>query len=268
MTASATTSTHEIRDVSTGRVFLRTCAAEWSRLWSVKVTWLFLAAAAVIMIGIATAAGFSTAGDADSQGDAAWGIVPFLIMPAQFALLGLALMAVTADYATGGIVPTLQGTPRRGVLFEARALVAAGTATVSGVILAGAASAAGYAAGRSALTLPLDQGVDVLSTVAFVVGTGTLLAVGLGFLLRSTAGTLVTVFLLLLLLPGLLPQPGVAWLTDVADLLPGTGALFLLTGEPESRGLTESSSMVTMAVWAAAALALGWLRLSRDDANG
>ncbi len=254
--------------VSAGVLFARTCAAEWARLWTVKATWWFLAAAAVVMIGIAIAAGVSAAGQPDPpEGDAAWGVAPNVLLPAQFALLALALMAVTSDYATGGIVPALQWTPRRGVLFLARALVAAGTATGVGVLLALTSSLAGYVAAGPLLELPVDEGVDVLSTVAFVLAAETLLAVGLGFLLRSTAGALVSVFLLLLVLPGLLPQLGYDWLTDLADRLPGTCGLFLLTGEPTSRGLTDTSCAIAMLVWAGAALLLGWLRLTRDDVD-
>lgn len=246
----------------------RTCAAEWSRLWTVKASWWFLAAAAAIMNGIALIAGFSAAGQPDPPaGDAAWGVAPIVLLPAQFALLALALMAVTADYATGGIVPALQWTPRRGVLFLARTLVAAGSATCLGVLFALTASLGGYAAARPLLELPLGEGLAMLVTVAGVLGGGTLLAVGLGFLLRSTAGTLISVFLLLLVLPALLPQPGYAWLTEVADALPGTAAIFLLTDEPTARGLTVATSALTLAVWAAGALLLGWLRLVRDDVN-
>lgn len=223
--------------MSTARVLARTCAAEWSRLWTVKATWWFLAVAALIMVGIATAAGVSAAGQPDPPtGDPAWGIAPVVLLPAQFALLSLALMAVTSDCATGGIVPTLQWTPRRHVLFVARTLVAAGTATAAGVLLALAASLAGWTAARPVLELPWDEGVDVLSTVAFVLAAGSLLAVGLGFLLRSTAGVLVCVF--------------------------------LLTDEPTGRGLTQTSATLTMLAWAGSARLLGWLRLVRDDANG
>lgn len=255
-------------DVSTGRLFARTCAAEWTRLWTVKATWWFLAAAAVTMVGLGAVAGFDAGGDpAAAQGDPAWLAAKFTAMPAQFALLALVLMAVTSDYATGGIVPALQWTPRRGVLFLARTIVAAGTATGVGVLLALASALTGYLAARPVLRLPLDEGVDVLATVAFVFAAGTTLAAGLGFLLRNTAGALVTVFLLILVLPMLLPQFGYDWLTDVADLLPGTNALFLLFGEPTSRGMTEASAMITMLVWAGAAVVLGWLRLMRADAN-
>ena len=260
--------THRPTDVSGPRVLARTCAAEWSRLWTVKATWWFLAAAAAMMIGIATMAGLDASSSPDPPvGDPAWGIAEIVLMPAQFALLSIALMAVTSDYATGGIVPTLQATPRRTVLFVARTLVAAGTATGLGVVVALLASLAGWTAARPLLRLPVDEGVDALGTVGFVLAAGTLLAVGLGFVLRSTAGTLVSVFLLLLVLPILLPQFGYDWLTDLADLLPGTSALFLLLEEPTSRGLTDTSSMLTMLAWAGVALVLGWARLVRDDAN-
>jgi ABC-2 type transport system permease protein len=246
-------------------VFARTCAAEWTRLWTVRSTWWLLAAAALIMVGLGAVAGFSV--QPADQGDPAWRAAGFTGMPAQFALLALALGTVASDYATGGIVPTLQWTPRRGVLFAARSLVAVGTAAALGVLLAATSSLVGYAAGRPVLSLSLDEGVDTLAKAGLVFAAGSALAVGLGFLLRSTAAALVTVLLLLLVLPGLLPQFGYRWLTDLADLLPGVGAIFLLLGEPAGRGLTDASAVLTMVAWAAAALLLGWLRLLRDDAH-
>ena len=252
------------------RVFLRTCRAEWLRLWTVKATWWFLAAGALIMIGIATLAGIDagdqSGGDAP-VGDPAWTIAEIIVLPAQFAFLALTAMAVTSDYATGGIVPTLQWTPRRSTLFLARALVAAGTATVAGVLVATTACLAAYTAASPVLELPYEEGVDAIGTVAVVLAGGTLLSVGLGLVLRSTAGVLVSVFLLMLVLPGLLPQLGYDWLTDLSDGLPGTAAIFLLTEEPTGRGSTDSSAVLTLGAWAAGALALGWLRLVRDDAN-
>ncbi|WP_328992669.1 hypothetical protein OG394_00360 [Kribbella sp. NBC_01245] len=250
----------------TARLFARTCAAEWTRLWTVKATWWFLAAAAVTMVGLGTVAGFEAGGQPSAQGDSAWVASHFTAVPAQFALLALVLTAVTSDYATGGIVPALQWTPRRTVLFLARTVVAVGAATGAGVLLAFASALAGYTAARPVLTLPWNE-VDVLATVAFVFAAGTLLAAGLGFVLRNTAGSLVVVFLLILVLPLMLPQFGYRWMTDLADLMPGTNALFLLLGEPAGRGLTNTFAVLTMLGWAGGALLLGWLRLLRDDAN-
>ena len=252
-------------DVSTGRLLVRTCAAEWTRLWTVRTTWGFLTAAAVAMIGIGALAGLDTATDPVSpQADPAWAVTSVAAMPAQFALLALALTAVTAGYATGGIVPTLQWTPRRGVLFLARTVVAVGVATTLGVLLGLGSALAAFAAAPG-LGLPWDVGLDVLGTVGFVFAAGTALAVGLGFLLRNTAAALVTVFLLMLLLPVLLPQFGYEWMSALASILPGSGAAFLLLGEVPR--MSEASSVTALLAWAGGALLLGWPRLLRNDAN-
>lgn len=253
-------------DISKLRVFARTCAAEWTRLWTVRGTWLFMGAMTVVMLGLGTALGFEAAADpVELQGGPAWEVAQFIAMPAQFALLALALTAVTADYATGGIIATLQWTPRRTVVFLARTVVTIATATGAGLLLAVGASLACYTTAQSALVLPADAAVDMLATVAFVFAAGTALAMGLGFLLRNTAGGLISVFLLVLVLPLLLPAFG-EWMTEVAKLLPGSGVTFLLLGEPKGR-MTETSSITVMLVWAGGALLLGWLRLLRSDAN-
>jgi ABC-2 type transport system permease protein len=253
-------------DVPLGRVLARTCAAEWTRLWTVRAAWWFLAAATVAMVGIGAIAGLEAAAEQDPpRGAPAWVVAAVATMPGQFALLALVVVAVTSDYATGGIVPTLQWTPRRGVLFLARTVVAALTATVLGALLASGSAVAAYAAARPGLTLPWDEGLDTLGTVAFVVAAGTALAGGLGFALRNTAGALVTVFLLMLVLPILLPQFGYAWLSAIAEVLPGSGAAFLLLGEVP--GMTQASSVAALLGWAGGALLLGWLRLARDAAN-
>jgi ABC-2 type transport system permease protein len=87
--------------------------------------------------------------------------------------------------------------------------------------------------------------------------------VGLGFVLRSTAGALVSVFLLVLVLPLVLPQFGLAWATSLAQALPGSGAAFLLFGEVP--GMSRASSVTVLLAWAAGALLLGRLRLARSD---
>lgn len=251
---------------SPGRLVARTCAAEWTRLWTVRSSWCFLLASAVVLVGLGTLLGFESAADPTAlQGEPAWQTAMNIVVPAQFALLAFALTAVTSDYATGGIVPTLQWTPRRTALFLARALVAVGVATGAGVGLAFVAALAAFATAGSALVLPWADGPDMVARVGGVIAAGTALAVGLGFLLRSTAGALVSVFLLVLVLPALLPQFGYEWLTSVADALPGAGAVFLLLGEPDGRRMTEGTAALTMLAWAAGALLLGWLRLLRDD---
>lgn len=256
------------RTVSPAVVLGRTCRAEWARLWTVKATWWFVAAATVAMVGLGLIAGNDAAGDVvPPVGEPAWVAPSIAALPTQLVLLALAVLAVTADYATAGIVPTLQWTPRRTTLYAARALVVVATATLVGMLLAVACAAAAHAMAADILTMPLDEGLDVVGTTGIVFGAGTALATGLGFALRSTAGTLITVFLLVLLLPLVLPQFRYDWMVDLASVLPGTGAIFLLTGESIAQDMTRSSAVLTMLAWATGALVLGWLRLVRDDAN-
>ncbi|MEV6412021.1 hypothetical protein [Kribbella sp. NPDC051718] len=250
------------------QVFARTCGAEWLRLWTVKATWWFVAVAASIMIGLGAVAGFDAGGDSPPPPDAtAWTAAHFTVLPALFLFLALVLTAVTSDYATGGIIPTLQWTPRRTILFLARTIVAVTTATALGTALALASALAAFTGAHPALDLPLPEGINTLTTIAFVFATTTALAAGLGFTLRNTAGGLVAIFLLILLLPLVLPQFGYHWLTTIADLLPGSRAVYLLNGEPTDRGFTHTSSAIVLLTWSTLTLLLGHLRLHHTDAN-
>jgi hypothetical protein len=261
---AATATRPPAADVPVLRVFARACAAEWLRLRTVRSTWLFLAAAAFVMIGISLIAGLDEGSDPDAGGSA-WRAAEITTLPAQFALLAYALMAVTADHSGGGIIPSLQWTPRRTVFFAARTVVAVVTATLAGVLLATAAALTAFVAARSVLDLPVDDGRGVLGSVAFVVAAGAATAVGLGFLLRSTAGGLVSVFLLNLVLPVLIGNLPYDWTREISERLPGSSAAYLLVGEVP--GLSTTRAVVTLLCWSAGALALGWLRLTRSDAD-
>jgi ABC-2 type transport system permease protein len=203
-------------EARTAALLGRAAAAEWTRMWTVRTTWWCLLAAAVTIVGIGTALGFDTADMSGPAGDLppAWLAGQIALMPGQFALLLMALLAVTSEYSTKAIGTTLQWTPRRGVLLAARVAVPVVVATVAGVLL------------------------------------------------RSTAGALAAVFLLLLVLPFLLPAFGVGWMTTLAELMPGSGATYLLAGEPE---MTTWAAVAALVGWSGGALvAGGWSLLRRD----
>ena len=245
----------------TATVFARAAAAEWVRLRTVRTTWWCLLAAAVTIVGIGAIMAF------DAENVTESGALPpataageFGVLLGQFALLVLVLLAVTQEYASRVIGPTLQWTPRRGVLLAARVGVPVLVATVAGVLLALAADVAAWLIADLALA-PGDV-AGSLGRVAGVLAAGGVLAVGVGLLLRSTAGALATVFLLQLVLPFLLPGFGVGWMTDLADLLPGSGAIRTLVGEVD---MTATRAAALLVGWAVVALAAsGWSLLRRD----
>ena len=246
-------------------VLARAAAAEWLRLRTVRTTWWCLLAAAVTIVGIGTMLAFDVSEGTSSPGDEMPAVLAgqFGVLLGQFALLVLALLAVTQESATGAIGPTLQWTPRRGVLLAARVAVPVAVATVAGVLLALVADVVAWLIAPP-LTL---SGADVAETVGRVAGVlvaGGVLAVGVGLLLRSTAGALATVFLLQLVLPFLLPAFGVGWMADLGELLPGSGAVWTLIGEP---GMTAAAATALMVGWGAAALVAGGWSLLRRDAG-
>ncbi|UOY01902.1 hypothetical protein [Blastococcus sp. PRF04-17] len=185
------------------------------------------------------------------------------VMIGQFALLVLALLAVTQEYASGAVGPTLQWTPRRGVLLAARVAVPVVVATVAGVVLALVADLAAVLI-EPDLTLTAADLADSLGGIAAVLLAGGALAVGAGLVLRSTAAALAAVFLLQLVLPALLPEFGAQWLAEVAEWLPGSGAIWTLLGEPE---MSAAQAATLLVGWAAVALGLGGWSLLRRDAG-
>ncbi len=249
--------------MSTATVLGRTARAEWARIWTVRSSWILVGLTAFAVLGIGALTGFD--GEADAPRLAtAWEAGLFLTFFALFGGIALSVLAATSDYGTGGIIPTLQWTPRRGVLLLARTTVIVATvAVVSALLVSGGSWLIAAIADRS-----LTGAVGSLAVTAYVCGAGALLAVGLGLLTRSSAGALVTALALMLILPLVMFNLPYDWSQWVAERLPGTGALFLIFGNgPPTGSMTPTSARVTLAIWALAALAAGGWRLLRTDAN-
>jgi ABC-2 type transport system permease protein len=245
-------------------VLARAAAAEWVRLRTVRTTWWCLLAAAVTVVGLGALAAADEAAIAEEGGALPATLAGELgILPGQFALLVLALLAVTSEHATGVFGPTLQWTPRRRVLLAARVAVPVAVATVAGVLLALVADVVAWSIAPE-LTLPAGELAGSLARVAAVLAAGGVLAVGVGLLLRSTAGALATVFLVQLVLPFLLPGFGVEWLADLGELLPGSAAIWTLLGEPD---MSAAQATALLVGWSAVALAAGGWSLLRRDAG-
>jgi ABC-2 type transport system permease protein len=149
-------------------------------------------------------------------------------------------------------------------LLVTRTAVATGTAVLVGVLLVLAADLVTWSL-APVLDLTARDLAASLARVAGVLAGGALVAAGLGFLLRSTAGALATTFLLMLVLPLVLPAFGIGWLETVGTHLPGGAALFLLSDDLD--GLTRTSAAVVLAGWAAACTAAGAASFLLRDAD-
>lgn len=267
-TVSSTTATTPITATSSGATLARAGRAEWTRIWSVRSSWALVLLTAGAVLGLGVIVGLDAAGDPTGPpADAtAWDGARPSAMFALFGILALSVVTATADHVTGAIVPSLQWTPRRGLLLTARTVVVAGTATLLGVLLVAGASGAVWGFVPE-LGLPITEGADLLGGLGLVYASCSLLAVGLGLALRSTAGGLVTVLALVLVLPPILANLPYTWAVDLSALLPGSNALFLIFGEGPKDDMTVASSRLALATWAAVALLAGGWRLIRSDAN-
>ena len=210
---------------SAARIAGRAALAKWTRLRTVRTTWWCLLATAVTVVGMATLLGLDVAGDqaAGVERTRPWppatAAGELAMLPGQFGLLVLVLLAVTAEYGTGAIGTSLQWTARRRTLLLTRTAVATVVAVVAGVLLVVTADVVAWAVAPVLELTPGELAVSLLG-VAGVLAGGALLAAGLGFLLRSTAGALASVFLLMLVLL-VLPAFGIGWLETVGTHLRG-----------------------------------------------
>ncbi|NHA69005.1 hypothetical protein [Phycicoccus flavus] len=250
------------------RTFGRTVAAEWLRLVTVRSTWVLLVLLALAVTALGALAGYDAAQGAgfDAPARTAWDDARFTLLFLLFGLVALSCVATASDYGTGGIVPTLQWTPRRGVLLAARTVVVAGVSVLVGMLLLTVAAAL-VAVQADGLGLSPDVGASTLGDTALVVGSGTVMGVGLGLLTRSTAGALVTAIGLLVVLPLVLGNLPYETLRTLAEHLPGTGAVVVVFGEGPSPETTAAQGRLTLLAWAAGTLLLGGLRLLRTDAT-
>ncbi len=254
--------------MSTSVVLARTGGAEWTRLWSVRSTWWCAIATMLAVLGIGTFIGIDLRDAPLENSDvAAWELGEFAAGLWVFILLVIVLVTATADHTTGGIVPTLQWTPRRAVLLAARTTVIVVAATVFGQVLVIAMSIT-INLWTPELGLPVAEGSTTLAWAAFVHAACALLAAGIGMATRSTGGGLAGVFALIIVVPLLLQVVQHELATRLSEVLPGSAVMYLLAGEgPGHTEMTTTSSVVALVCWSVAALAAGGWRLLRTDAD-
>ena len=247
--------------------------AEWIKLRSLRSTWYSLLATVVIIVGLGTL--FSSLRAHRFGQQERFGFDPTLVslrgvFLAQLAIGVLGVLVITGEYSTGMIRSSLAAVPHRTPVLIAKALVFA----VMAFIVCEAAALAAFLLGQQALASTHRQaslstpgaGRAILGAGLYLTLIG-LFAVGLGFLIRSTAGaiaTLVGILLVLPLLTNALPSP---YSTDVAKYLPlNAGTQIMSVTHPDPTLLGPWAGLGIVALYALAALVAGAVTLKRRDA--
>ncbi len=185
-----------------------------------------------------------------------------------FGLLGV--LVITSEYGTGMIRATLSAVPQRRLMLAAKTAVF----TVTGLMVAFAACFAAYftfraflPAGDSMQTTLSDPGV-----LRAVTGAGLYLTVlglfglGLGAVIRSSAGAIATLLGVLFvptILVSLLPP---SWQDTIGPYLPMNAGESIITVHHQAHTLAPWPGFGVFSLYAAAALAAGFFLITHRDA--
>ncbi|WP_250031385.1 ABC transporter permease [Paractinoplanes maris] len=212
--------------------FGHTLRAEWIKLRSLRSTWYTLGCLFVVALGItilaSNAAGQSWAEATDAERQA-WdptgrSLTAYIV--AQLIVGVLGILVVTSEYATGLMGTTLTAMPRRTRVLAAKVVLATVVAVIAGEVL----MFASFLIGQPLMDrqgVPV-AGLDDPGVLSAVVAGGlylaaiALLAVGLGVLMRATAGALATLVGIVFLVPavaGIFPS----WMHGVFTYWPTIG---------------------------------------------
>ncbi|GAA1825913.1 ABC transporter permease subunit [Actinomadura chokoriensis] len=255
-----------------------TVAAEWCKLRSVRSTGAVLGTVGGFMVLCALwswyvarywdglpAARRGTAQTAPAEQPLA------VSLPVCAVVLGA--LTLTSEYSSGMIRATLAAMPRRRALFLAKGGVAAGVMGAAAL----AAPAAGSVAGAviigdrpvAAFQAPAADVAVHLLWLGLTTAAITLVAFGLGGVLRSTAATITSGMAVLFVLPALarlLPSP---WDERIWSALPGSLAN-QIAGPPGSSGdhgaLSPPAAVALLAAYTVIALGAGAYAFTRRDA--
>ena len=203
------TATLSHRAASRGSYGFRTVAAmEWRKLRTVRSTWYLVAVFGAGLIGLAVlAAGQENYAQMSAAGRASFDPTyeAFLgLVPGQLLLGVLGLLAITTEFSSGMIRATFAAAPGRPLVLAAKAAVLGAVTLVAGEISAFAA----FYAGQAMLRAPAPHAAlgqpGVLRAVAMAGAYPALIALislGIGAIIRHTAGAICGMVGVLFVLP-------------------------------------------------------------------
>jgi ABC-2 type transport system permease protein len=249
-------------------------ASEFLKIRTVRSSYALLATVGAMMaLGVVMVIGMTVDFDSSSVeeqahfagADASVIVIPFT----QFCLAAFGALAVTSEFGTGMIRPSLVAVPRRRAIVAGKVVVVGGLTLAVGQLVAfgsylvSSLIAGGHPAPLWPWKSTSDAMVAVLSNGLSIMVIG-LVGLGVGLIVRSTAGALITIVALLLVLPVVaffVPKPwdervASVMLPNLAPQVSGTAGVGLLS---------PTGALVVMVTYVVVALGAGALALSRRD---
>lgn len=251
--------------------------SEWIKLSSVRsTTWISVVTLSV-MVGLAALLSWGIKGIADTseQPIPSATILTAGVTLAQLALGALGALAVTGEYASGSMRSTLAAAPRRSGVLGAKAFVV-GVATL---VLATFSTALAFLVSQPILTsegtaIDLGDGEQVRAVLggALYLTLVALFSVGVGAIVRHTAGAICVVVGVFFALPVLFQIVqailGLDWLARIYGYLPNVAGQQVMTvGGSGGFGssLDPWAGLAVLAGYTVLSLAMAFLVFSRRD---
>ena len=261
-----------------GSILRGVIASEWTKIRSVRSTYYTLLAAAGLTIGLSAiicavvASQYAGMSAVDKASFNAATLSTSGGMLAQLAIAVLGVLVISSEYGSGMIRTTLAAVPQRLNVLIAKSVVF--TAVTLAVITP--ASFIAFFVGQAILsTKDISVGLGAPNALRTVIGTALYLAIlgllslGIGALIRKTAGAITAVVGMLFVLPGLsslLPSS----FEGVEKFLPSNAGQAIFATGANTRGappsLTPWTGMGVFFLWAVFTLAAAGLTLVRRDA--
>lgn len=250
---------------------VRVLRSEWHKFRTLRSSWITLSAALSLILatGLVMAAGHepSGGGGVGEVGDP----VVLTLLGVQFGQIILPVLGVlfsAGEYSTGMIRASLSAVPRRLPVLWAKAAVfgAVTLATTTVTVFATFLLAQIFLADTDMAASLTDPGVAgaVAGTAVALTLTG-VLGLALGALVRSVPGAIGAFFAGVVILPEVLTAVPSDAVKDAVAYFPARAAESLGLVHERAGGLSDGTALLTLCLWAAAALgAAGWLLKRRD----
>jgi ABC-2 type transport system permease protein len=252
--------------------------SEWIKLRSVRSTvWSYAMVVAVsfgitLLLSLATSFGTEPP-PAEVHNDIVLQSATFGIYFGQLIVAVLGVLIVSGEYSTGMIRSTLTAVPKRIPALAAKALVLFLATFVVGLVsVFGSLLIAVPVLGGQGIDADFSDGTIIgnLVLAAVYLGLVSVFALGLGTILRSSAGGIAAALGTILLLPTILQLfAGLTQAQWAIDLMPylfsnaGTG---MFTPAMTGAALEQWQNVIVVLVWTAVSLVAGAVLLKRRDA--
>jgi ABC-2 type transport system permease protein len=274
-TIIAPTTPHRARPRDRRPLLLDVLRSEWTKLRSVRSTYWTLAAAAAVTIGLGAILSlfyinnYTTMSAADRAGFEPTSYALSGLFLAQLAVGVLGALVITSEYGTGMIRTTFAAVPQRRLVLGAKAIVFTAVTLVTGVV----SCLVGFFLSQAILsTHHLQTTIGAPGVLRAVIGGGLylavlgLLALGLGAIIRHTAGAISAVFGLILVVPTIALFLPSSWSNEISPYLPSNaGRAVFSVGHP-IHSLAPWTGLALFCAYAAATLLVAGFLLTRRDA--